>query len=63
MEEITFKAGNVVQLRSGGPLMTVTGVADDVIWTKWFEGYRVMAGGFRKEILQIAPQNPNAYGG
>ena len=37
-----FKLGDVVQLKSGGPKMTVTSVGkddkgNDVIWTVWFD--------------------------
>lgn len=43
-----FKAGNVVQLKSGGPLMTVTGVSDieiggtfisQRVWVVWFDAH------------------------
>ena len=48
MEErnrVELKIGDLVQLNSGGPTMTVTDIAgdgadDDVIWCKWFtRGY------------------------
>ena len=36
-----FKVGDTVRLKSGGPLMTVTGIGNDrnkeqMIWTSWF---------------------------
>lgn len=38
----SFKIGTTVRLKSGGPVMTVTGVGTDttkghtVVWTSWF---------------------------
>ena len=32
-----FNSGDVVQLKSGGPKMTVDEVSDDTVVTKWFE--------------------------
>jgi uncharacterized protein YodC (DUF2158 family) len=31
------KAGDVVRLKSGGPLMTVLATSDDQVWTQWFD--------------------------
>jgi uncharacterized protein YodC (DUF2158 family) len=37
----TFKVGDVVRLKSGGPSMTVTGVGDSMgtptVWCRWFD--------------------------
>jgi uncharacterized protein YodC (DUF2158 family) len=49
MSEIS--RGDVVQLKSGGPRMTVTDIANDdggtlTAWTVWFEGSRQITGTF-----------------
>jgi len=47
-----FKVGEVVQLKSGGPKMTVQGKASDGdIVTKWFAGSKSESGFFRPETL------------
>jgi uncharacterized protein YodC (DUF2158 family) len=33
----TPKAGDVVRLKSGGPLMTVLATSDEQVWTQWFD--------------------------
>ena len=35
-----FKIGDVVKLKSGGPLMTVNGTKGDDVWCRWFGGER-----------------------
>lgn len=35
---MTLKLGDIVQLKSGGPKMTVTRVLDNHIHTAWFAG-------------------------
>ena len=41
-----FKIGDIVQLKSGGPKMTVTQVLESVVHTAWFAGSKKEAGGF-----------------
>lgn len=39
-EKKQFQVGDTVELRSGGPVMTVTMVpdgADGLVWTSWFD--------------------------
>ena len=48
-----FEIGNVVQLRSGGPKMTVHGVVSDGdVVCQWFEGNVVHEESFPREALQ-----------
>jgi uncharacterized protein YodC (DUF2158 family) len=48
-----FEIGNVVQLRSGGPKMTVHGlVSDGDVICQWFEGNAVHEESFPREALQ-----------
>lgn len=48
-----FEIGDVVQLRSGGPKMTVHGlVSDGDVVCQWFEGNEVHEESFPKEGLQ-----------
>jgi uncharacterized protein YodC (DUF2158 family) len=49
-----FRRGNLVRLRSGGPLMTVTGIKGDQIdcfWTDW--NGQVNADSFPVDVLQM----------
>jgi uncharacterized protein YodC (DUF2158 family) len=48
-----FEIGNVVQLRSGGPKMTIHGlVSDGDVICQWFEGNVVHEESFPREALQ-----------
>src|ERR1700750_1858856 len=48
-----FEIGNVVQLKSGGPKMTVHGlVSDGDVICQWFEGNAVHEESFPREALQ-----------
>lgn len=53
-----FKAGDVVQLKSGGPKMTVMYVGDrygdEAVFCVWFEGPRKMEDMFPPETLVLA---------
>ncbi|HEY6350346.1 MAG TPA: DUF2158 domain-containing protein [Candidatus Angelobacter sp.] len=33
-----WKVGDIVKLKSGGPAMTVSELADSQVWCMWFEG-------------------------
>jgi uncharacterized protein YodC (DUF2158 family) len=48
-----FEIGNVVQLRSGGPKMTVHSlVSDGDVVCQWFEGNEVHEENFPKDVLK-----------
>lgn len=54
-----FKIGDIVQLKSGGPKMTVTNIPDapmslgerNIVHTSWFAGSKKESGGFPVEAL------------
>jgi uncharacterized protein YodC (DUF2158 family) len=57
----TFKAGDMVQLKSGGPPMTIDGVPGegkhyahkgDEYWCTWFKGATREEGSFGEHVLQ-----------
>lgn len=49
----TFKIGEVVQLKSGGPKMTVSSgpLEDGDVACTWFDGAKQMFGAFNPEML------------
>ena len=46
-----FKIGDIVQLKSGGPKMTVTKVLEEGVNTAWFAGSKKEAGTFPFEAV------------
>ncbi|MEQ1955199.1 YodC family protein [Mesorhizobium yinganensis] len=59
MDQDTFAAGQVVQLKSGGPLMTVEMVGerygDPHVWCVWFDKMKKFNDTFRPEALKLVP--------
>jgi uncharacterized protein YodC (DUF2158 family) len=58
-----FKAGDVVELKSGGPRMTVAAIGTPIIGhtkatvrCEWFEGANKMWGRFSRESLKLSPE-------
>jgi len=55
---MAFKVGDVVKLKSGGPLMTVTIVGEKygmaIAFCAWFEGTKNMSADFPPDSLEIA---------
>ncbi len=53
-----FKAGDVVQLKSGGPKMTITSVGEyygtPMIYCMWFDGPKEQSGKFPPDTLKLA---------
>jgi len=41
-----FKAGDVVQLKSGGPKMTIRWIEDDEAYCEWFDGKKKLGDKF-----------------
>lgn len=56
----TFAVGDIVQLKSGGPKMTVMRVgpkvprASPVVFCAWFDGTKKFEGDFPPDALEIA---------
>ena len=53
----TFNVGDVVELKSGGPKMTVTDFGPDsgkvpTVWVSWFEGGDAKTGAFPAAAVQ-----------
>ena len=48
-----FKIGDIVQLKSGGPKMTVTQVLERVVHTAWFAGSKKESGAFPFDAVMI----------
>jgi uncharacterized protein YodC (DUF2158 family) len=60
-----FKAGDVVQLKSGGPVMTVNKTGNKsmggpfTVWCSWFEGEKKMNDDFPPESLKLSDRHQN----
>jgi uncharacterized protein YodC (DUF2158 family) len=48
-----FKAGDVVQLKSGGPLMSVSEIDGNIVHCRWFVGTEEKNSSFPSEILKL----------
>jgi uncharacterized protein YodC (DUF2158 family) len=53
----TFNVGDVVELKSGGPKMTVTSFGPDsvhvpTVWVSWFDGTNPKNGAFPADAVQ-----------
>jgi uncharacterized protein YodC (DUF2158 family) len=49
---MSIKKGDVVQLKSGGPPMTVESTGGDSVWCVWFDGTKPMGKGFAEHTLK-----------
>jgi len=62
MAGVKFKVGDLVELLSGGPVMTVADVQDSigptVITTQWFSGRKLEVGHFAPEVLKRSVPKP-----
>jgi uncharacterized protein YodC (DUF2158 family) len=52
---MAFKEGERVQLKSGGPLMTVEGYEDGYVVCVWFEGTKQKRATFKEGTLHTPP--------
>jgi|HubBroStandDraft_6_1064221.scaffolds.fasta_scaffold1490829_2 uncharacterized protein YodC (DUF2158 family) len=64
MSENPFKVGDVVQLKSGGPRMTVTAAAKDTagvdcVWCSWFIGNTQQSGVWPVDAVREAVFPPH----
>ncbi|WP_196489370.1 YodC family protein [Burkholderia territorii] len=53
-----FKVGDIVQLKSGGPEMTVqsqpSNPSSTTYWCQWFAGKKLESGAFPENSIQLA---------
>lgn len=52
MSDIQWKIGDLAQLKSGGPVMTVDALLGDGISCRWFAGAKLEKGNFSIATLQ-----------
>jgi uncharacterized protein YodC (DUF2158 family) len=58
MADKAFKVGDQVQLKSGGPVMTVKTEANQGHqYCQWFAGKKLEQGSFPVDSLQVAPKD------
>ena len=54
---MAFNVGDLVQLKSGGPVMTVQSIdprGNEGLWCQWFSGKKLERGHFKQETLVSA---------
>jgi uncharacterized protein YodC (DUF2158 family) len=49
-----FKPGDVVELKSGGPKMTIESIDADGCFCRWFIDKKIECGTFKPETLRLA---------
>jgi len=60
-----FKAGDIIELKSGGPKMTVEEVTEgrgnnpDGLWAVWFAGAKRERAHFNIESVKLAKEEPS----
>jgi uncharacterized protein YodC (DUF2158 family) len=57
--EITFKVGDTVRLKSGGPRMTVTKMDERLVQCEWFEGTKSGSAAFPPAALEPFVPRPS----
>jgi uncharacterized protein YodC (DUF2158 family) len=53
-----FKTGDVVQLKSGGPLMTVSEMDGNTVHCRWMNGSEEKSSSYPSEMLKPANAGP-----
>jgi uncharacterized protein YodC (DUF2158 family) len=56
---VSFKMGDVVRLKSGGPKMTVYGVEGSRVYCVWFEGSKKIEDTFEMDTLKDGNVKPS----
>ncbi|EPP4132714.1 YodC family protein [Vibrio vulnificus] len=51
---MSFKTGDIVKLKSGGPDMTIQGKGPAGYWCQWFAGKKLERGQFPADSLEHA---------
>ena len=60
--EEKYKTGDLVKLRSGGPVMTVQSLNSDLVRCLWFAGKKLEEGYFQVESLEPADKEEKKQG-
>jgi uncharacterized protein YodC (DUF2158 family) len=64
MAKVTFGIGDVVQLKSGGPLMTVEAVSEDNVTCVWNDKEdQILTQTYNRRIFKTAPASDDHGGG
>jgi uncharacterized protein YodC (DUF2158 family) len=61
MTAARFSVGEIVQLKSGGPKMSVKSIdADEDVYCSWFAGSKLSHGHFKPDQLVAVPETSGA---
>lgn len=52
-----FKKGDIVELKSGGPAMTIYEIDKECVYCMWFKENERDKGGFDPEALKLLPEH------
>jgi uncharacterized protein YodC (DUF2158 family) len=66
MSDASFKVGDVVQLKSGGPIMTIAEINGDDAYCEWFSSGKQSEGSFKMTSLvphRSGPRGPTILAG
>lgn len=55
--ESSFNVGDVVQLKSGGPKMTVKSAGKETVWCVYFEGGKYATESFHPDCLAVSDKS------